>query len=186
MATHVALQNPRTNQIQVIKVGFSWTSFFFADFFGIPLFLRGLTKHGLIMVAFQLVRWINANQVVWWINASEAEKTPGAVYAAPFLLIVTLGLDLFYGFRANALAGQKLLAEGWTFAKPNSSEAVIAAATWGYPLPKEAPKRSSSEGQGADVERGDDVVDKLERLVALKQQGLLSDAEFAAEKSKMI
>ena len=177
MATRVLLQNPQSNQIRVIKVGFSWTSFFFGTFFGIPLFLRGLTGHGLFMVGFYFA------YTIMMIMAQSSEAAAGG---AVLLWFLAVGLAFFYGFRANAMAGQKYLAEGWQFAKPDSSEALIAASAWSIALPQQTSHRRGTQIIETDQTPVNDSIDKLERLVALKQKGLLSDEEFAAEKSKTI
>lgn len=42
----VLMKNSKTNETKEVKVGFSWTLFFFSGFFGIPLFLRKLYRWG--------------------------------------------------------------------------------------------------------------------------------------------
>lgn len=46
--------------------------------------------------------------------------------------------------------------------------------------------RQSVADGNREADTGDDTVSKLERLAALKDKGLLSDEEFAAQKSKLL
>lgn len=57
--------------------------------------------------------------------------------------------------------------------------AAQQAATQQAAAPPPAPAASSSAG-------GTDVVAELQKLAALKEQGILSDAEFAAAKAKLL
>lgn len=47
----VGMRNPKTGEIKQVKVGWSWTLFFFSGMFGIPLFLRGLHMWGAVFLA---------------------------------------------------------------------------------------------------------------------------------------
>lgn len=52
MAVRAAFRNPRTGELREVKVGWSWTLFFFSGLFGLPLFLRGLHVWGALFLAY--------------------------------------------------------------------------------------------------------------------------------------
>jgi hypothetical protein len=116
----VALRNRATGQIKFHKIGWSWSCFFAAELFGIPLFRRGL--HG----------WGGVVVVLWMIDllSSDLSLEEGLTLSSVLLLVGT-GLSFFFGAKANTLAGRRYLATGWEFARPNSEEAAAARVTWG-------------------------------------------------------
>jgi pimeloyl-ACP methyl ester carboxylesterase len=56
----------------------------------------------------------------------------------------------------------------------------------GYGGPERLPGRQVAHAAAAPVAAGDDKVTKLNELGALKEQGILTDGEFAAEKAKIL
>lgn len=46
--------------------------------------------------------------------------------------------------------------------------------------------RQQTQGQAAHQQPGDDVISRLERLAELKKQGILTDAEFDAQKARLL
>jgi hypothetical protein len=124
------LRNPRTSEIKHVKAGWSWTSFFFNQFFGIPLFLRGLVGLGVAAIGIQVVGillqlYVQSETFRTEVLAGVAE--PDAVqtlqfatlgvYGAFWLLI--LGFSIYCGVRANKLFLIRLLDRGWI---PNDTD----------------------------------------------------------------
>lgn len=98
----VALRHPQTGQIKVLPEGWSWGCFVGCFILGAPLFRRGLQVWGAAMVAFNIV--LLAVQVV------PAER--GAELYA-WLSVIGVGLAVFFGARANAMAIERYRSLGW-------------------------------------------------------------------------
>ncbi len=121
----VPFKNPRTGELRQIKLGFSWTLFFFSDFFGLPLFLRGLAGWGWLMLALSLAHpLVVALHPAFGISWADL----GALHA--LLGTIQLGCKLYLGFDGNRLTGRHWLREGWTPMDPESPVAKEAAARW--------------------------------------------------------
>lgn len=122
----VALRNKATGQIKFHKIGWSWSCFFAAELVGIPLFRRGLYGWGAVIVA------------LWMIDllSPDLPLEEGLALSVVLLLLGTV-LSLFFGAKANTLAGRRYLATGWEFARPNSEEAETARLTWGVASARE-------------------------------------------------
>ncbi|MFZ3033752.1 MAG: hypothetical protein WA138_07055, partial [Parvibaculum sp.] len=54
MAIHATFKNSKTGELKQVKIGWSWTLFFFSSLFGLPLFLRRLYVWG----AVELILWV--------------------------------------------------------------------------------------------------------------------------------
>jgi len=59
----VILRNKTTGETKTVKVGFSWILFFFAGFFGIPLFMRRLYVWGSVFLVYWLIYAFGAHFV---------------------------------------------------------------------------------------------------------------------------
>jgi hypothetical protein len=73
MATYVKMERemPQSQRDErEIKVGWSWTLFFFGNFFGIPWFMRGLPKYGLIGLLMGIMGTANSRGWVVDVVAS--------------------------------------------------------------------------------------------------------------------
>ena len=129
MKIKIALKNPRTGEIRAVKLGFSWTLFFFSGFLGLPLFMRRL--YGLAAVF--LVLWA-ANLALPRIATSREDQ---AIMSWTMLLII-IGLSVWMGRKGNEYTAKQYLDSGWTFAEPNSDLTRLAAQAWGVAAPPEA------------------------------------------------
>jgi hypothetical protein len=120
----VALQSKTTGQIKLQKIGWSWTCFLWSEMLGIPLFLRGLNVWGAVMV------------LLWIVSLPlPLLDVPLAVASMIAVSLIQLGLAIFFGLKANRMAGKRYLENGWEFAEPNSIAARVARSAWGLPVP---------------------------------------------------
>jgi hypothetical protein len=121
MTTNVAFRNPRTGQIKEVKVGWSWTLFFFAGVLGFPLFLRKLNAWGLLFLA------------LWAVNAlCQCLMTDPVMKSAALLGYgaILIALKVWIAKRGNQLTAENYLDSGWEFVDPQSEGAKYAKAKW--------------------------------------------------------
>ena len=121
----VAMKNPRTGEIKLIKVGFSWVLLFFSGLLGIPLFLRRLHAWGAVMLALWVVNFFLPYVI----------PHPGdALFASTAVLLIALGLSIWLGVKGNEMTAKNYLEAGWQFADPTADNARLAKAKWGITL----------------------------------------------------
>jgi hypothetical protein len=126
---NITLTNPRTGEFKPIKVGWSWVLFFFAGFWGIPLFLRKLYVWGGIFLFLGIT-----NTCQSWIGnlIADDELTRGAIgFGVLVSSIIFMGLNVHIAVKGNELTAKNYLEHGWVFAFPNSMEAMEAKRRWG-------------------------------------------------------
>ncbi|MCK8608599.1 SHOCT domain-containing protein [Agromyces sp. C10] len=82
---------------------------------------------------------------------------------------------------ANQQAEQQAAAQQQWEAEQYQAQQAAAAPQYAPPPPPAAAPAAAAPAQG-----GVDVVAELQKLAALKQQGILDDAEFAAAKAKLL
>jgi len=102
----VTLRHPVTGQIKVHQEGWSWGCFFGSGFLGLPLFARGLYVWGAVMLVFDITMFI-----VGWIATSDAETLYG------WMSMITIAASLFFGMKANQMATNRAVLNGWEFAE---------------------------------------------------------------------
>ena len=112
MAPRITLQNPRTGEMRRVKVGWSWTLFLLSDFFGLPLFLRGLNS------------WGAAVLTLWAVSVLAPDVEPVTVLAG-------IGLHIWLGLKGNEMIARKCLARGWILAERDDDAARFARMKWG-------------------------------------------------------
>ena len=100
----VALRHPVTGEIRVEQEGWSWACFFGAGVLGLPLFRRGLPVWGATMLVFDVVALIAG-----WIGTDAGQS----LYA--WMSAIGVAASLFFGFKANAMAVDRALMQGWEF-----------------------------------------------------------------------
>jgi hypothetical protein len=66
------------------------------------------------------------------------------------------------------------------------AEAYQAAVTASAPPPPQPPPAAAATGTGTGAGTGTDIIDQLERLGALRTQGILTEEEFAAQKARIL
>jgi hypothetical protein len=109
----VSFRNPKSGEVKQVKVGWSWTLFFFAGLFGIPLFMRRLNIWGAVMAVLCLA----------------APFSMGATY------IPALVLQIYLAIKGNELTAKNYLEHGWEFAEPDSDMVRFARVQWGLSAP---------------------------------------------------
>jgi hypothetical protein len=113
----VTLRNPETGELRKVKIGWSWICFLFSGVFGLPLFLRGLDLWGVFMAGFCLLNLLL-----------------GVFVYSPaiFLVLCTaaLGLQIFFGMKANEITAKNYLKRGWAFVDAESEAVRLAKAKW--------------------------------------------------------
>jgi hypothetical protein len=116
----VSFKNPKTGEMKRVKVGWSWTLFFFSGVFGLPLFLRKLYIWGFVFLA------------LWAVNLLVSSSTSENADAAKvFMFFVGLGLAVWLGVKGNEMTAKNYLEQGWTFAEPQSDAVKFAQGKWG-------------------------------------------------------
>lgn len=120
----VMLHNPNSGELKAVKVGWSWTLFFFSGFFGLPLFLRKLHYWGL----FFLLQPVLFN----FVPDPPEDKEDAAILGMAYLIMVLiqLGLYVFIAIKGNEMTAKNLLEKGWKFAHPDAIETQAAKKFW--------------------------------------------------------
>jgi hypothetical protein len=126
MRIQVSFQNPQTGETRRVKLGWSWTLFFFAGLLGLPLFLRGLTTWGAVFAGFWAVN----------IGVSLLSGQSEEAAALAFMLgLVGTGLGVFIAMKGNELTAKHLLSQGWRVVEPGSEFVRMALSRWGIANP---------------------------------------------------
>jgi hypothetical protein len=116
----VMLEKPGTEVRQAVDVGWNWSFFLYSSFLGLPLFRKGLTTWG----ALVLILW----GLDWALPVIVPDATVGAMLVPAGAIA---GLSVFLGYRGNAMIARRYLARGYEFVRPESAEARQAARAWG-------------------------------------------------------
>ena len=116
----VGMQNPKTGEIKQVKVGWSWTLFFFSGMFGIPLFLRGLHTWGAVFLA------VGSINLIMRTPTEEVQ-----VISMLFNAAIYLGLQLYMSIKGNELTAKNYLEKNWTFVDAESEDTALAKQRWG-------------------------------------------------------
>lgn len=111
---YVSFTRQQTGEVKTVKVGWSWTCFFFSGLFGIPLFMRGLPDWGGVMVGTALLQLLAPQP---WSS---------------LFWVVSACLSIFLGIRANEMTAKHYLRQGWVFADPESAVTRMATAKWRF------------------------------------------------------
>ena len=121
----VMLEDASTGDRKPLAVGWNWTFLFFSSFLGIPLFRKGLTAWGAVIV------------ILWSLDLALPLIMPATAQVVTLSLVsgaVIAVLSVFLAYKGNELIARKYLARGYGFAKPDSAEARYAVEKWGLPI----------------------------------------------------
>ncbi len=97
----VMLENTSTGDRKPLVVGWNWTFFFFSSFLGIPLFMKGLTVWGAVIV------------ILWGLELALPLSMPAATQGITLSLVsgtVIAVLSVFLAYKGNGLIARKYLA----------------------------------------------------------------------------
>lgn len=119
--SQVLFRAPDGTRTRRVKLGFAWDLFLFTVVFGVPLFLRGLPNWGAAVLAL----WLADLMIV------RAAEGPWHMPAELLLFAAFLGLEIFLGFKGNALTARACRARGWTPDNPRDPGVRRALETWG-------------------------------------------------------
>jgi len=100
----ISLRHPITGEIKLQPEGWSWACFFGSGVLGLPLFRRGLCVWGAAMLVLDVTTFIAG-----WIATDSAET----VYF--WMSAIGLAASIFFGLKANELATNRALLNGWEF-----------------------------------------------------------------------
>lgn len=109
---HVTFTNPQTGEQKTVKQGFSWVLFLLTEFYGIPLFIRGLHLHGAIVAIIGVVGLLS----------------PRISVLVPLAGLGLIGAMIFYGIKGNELTMAILERKGWIRTSPGLTPSPMAAA----------------------------------------------------------
>lgn len=118
----IILNRPDGGTQKRIRVGFAWDLFLLAPLFGLPLFLRRLSRWGAAMLGLWLV-----DLALGWLLRGGAVAAPMQVVLFATFLVVQLWL----GFRGNELTAKAYLAQGWTVDRPDFVATRRVLERWG-------------------------------------------------------
>ncbi|HUB94409.1 MAG TPA: hypothetical protein VL993_00740 [Stellaceae bacterium] len=121
----VLFQHPSGKKAKRVKPGFAWDLFLFAGVLGVPLFLRGLTGWGAVVLGL----WV-ADLALGRLAAG-----PGRLAAEIGLFAAFLGLQLYLGWGGNALTARSYRARGWTPERSRDAGVRRALERWGVGAP---------------------------------------------------
>jgi hypothetical protein len=110
---HVTFTNPQTGEQKTVKQGFSWVLFLLTEFYGIPLFIRGLHLHGAIVAIIGVVGLLS----------------PRISVLVPLAGLGLMGAMIFYGIKGNELTMAMLERKGWIRTSPGLTPSPMAAAS---------------------------------------------------------
>lgn len=114
MAVKIPFKNPQTDEVRTVKVGWSWTLFFFTNFFGVPYFIRRLPRWGFLFLATSIIG--NVFQV--------------ALGAQPILLLLSAGylaIAIGMGLKGNEITAKAYLEKGLGLCQPGFQGCCICA-----------------------------------------------------------
>jgi hypothetical protein len=102
-AASVLFKAPTGARAKRVKLGFAWDLFLFSGLLGVPLFLRGLPNWGAAVLAL----WLADLGLAHWPHAAWSLPAQLALFAA------FLGLEIYLGFKGNALTARACRDRGW-------------------------------------------------------------------------
>lgn len=116
---YVDLINNNSNEVKRIKIGFDWPCCLFGFFFGVPLFLKKLNSWGGVITGVVILYIL--------LNTSESLHARNAAFV---IFLVIIGLSIFFGLKANEMAGKQLIETGWKFKEGENSNVTFAKEKW--------------------------------------------------------
>lgn len=127
----VGFRHPVTGQVRMVKIGWSWTMFFFSTFWGIIWFIRGLMDFGWTIVAINVI-----GVSMFSIEIAAALQKNFALVTFTALGGWVLGLGQFgfgiwAGIKGNEVTAKRYLKKGYELIDPNNDIVKYAKMKWG-------------------------------------------------------
>lgn len=126
VAYHILFINETEQRIAKVKIGFSWTLFFWTHLFALPLFIRRVYPWAFGIAALAV-----------FVLLMDPYKTACYYPAGSMLSYHELGgviifvLSFYLGFCGNEITARHYLKNGYRFAEPDSALVILAKAKWG-------------------------------------------------------
>ncbi len=142
----IFLKQLETGKTRTLKIGWSWTLFFFSSLYGIPLFLRGLKSWGWLMLS------------VGVFTAFHNLSSPVGVSFLDHALLAFFTVSaIFFGIKGNELTLKHYVKNGWVFADDQSTDGNFAREVLGLPSEKQQTLHHHS-ARGMDKHESKDFV----------------------------
>jgi hypothetical protein len=122
MKIEVPFKNTKTAEIRKVKVGWSWTLFFFSGWLGVPLFMRKLNRLGMVFLGL----W--GSSTILQFSMGRGNGSEGL---AVIVFLIAVGLSIWIGVKGNELTAKNYLNAGWQFAEPDSEATRFGKLKWG-------------------------------------------------------
>ncbi len=143
-ATFATFRDPVSRTFKRVKVGPSWIMMFFSAFFGIPLFYRGFSRVGTLMLGLCLsCILLLAAFIGWAAGLDYVSNEDGGVILA-FSIAITLlytgltVLSLASGVLANKWTAVKYYKNGWKIIDAGSEPDKVKKIKMAWSLPDDA------------------------------------------------
>lgn len=130
----VEIYNPETDERMALRIGFNIPFFLFSGLYGIPLFLKGMWKWGLLLLGlsvtgdcfrFQKMQQLaNVTSFADMLGFNPDNPAETAVTVSVLILSVVLGI------KGNEWRGREMLSKGWRFVDPQHAMARMAVRKW--------------------------------------------------------
>lgn len=115
-----------TGEVKFVKVGWSWTLFLFANFLGIPLFLRGLNILGVLLIILDIISW----GIKFSGSMISDEYIVIAASASMIVSLFMLAVAIWLGMKGNEITAKHYLNKGWVFGNSDEISTKFARMTW--------------------------------------------------------
>ena len=123
---YVNFIHPVTGEARQVKLGYSWTLFFFGMLFGIPFFIRKMYSYGII-ICLLLIKHI--------INIALFDAGYYSSYLEQYLLIVnflSLGVSCTFFVQGNKMTAKYYLTHGFRIKDNNEHIKQQVKIAWGF------------------------------------------------------
>lgn len=117
------LINEAIKDRKTVKTSFDWPSFFSFWIYGIPHFLRGQNKIGILLIVIGIISTV----FLYLPGATEAEQAITALGS----IIFSLSLSIYMGRNGRKLFTKHLLAAGYSFEDEQSEVVNHYKRQWG-------------------------------------------------------
>ena len=114
MVAHVAFRKLDTGESKTVKVGWSWTLFFFGPIFGIPFWIRKFYTYAALMIGWDALCIL----------------IPDSSHLNTLVRGASIGLSITLGREGNKLTAQYYLNNGWQFVDPDADATIYARQKW--------------------------------------------------------